>query len=161
MTSRHATWSVEAGQQVLDSLPADERLILPALQAIQHEFGYVPREAVAIVAKFVNVSVADTHGVLTFYHELRTTPPAPITVSLCMAEACQAVGVRAVADEVAKTIAPLGQRSADGSVDVVEVFCLGNCALGPTALVNERLVGKVSAESLARAIASAQDEVSV
>jgi formate dehydrogenase subunit gamma len=78
-----------------------------------------------------------------------------------MAEACQAVGVRQVAQEVATSIAPLGQRSADGSVDVVEVFCLGNCALGPTALVNERLVGKVSAQSLARAIASAKDEVSV
>ncbi len=159
MTSRHATWSVEAGQQVLDSLPSDERLILPALQAIQHEFGYVPREAVAIVASFVNVSVADTHGVLTFYHELRTTPPAPVTVSLCMAEACQAVGVRSVAEDVAKAIAPLGQRSSDGSVDVVEVFCLGNCALGPTALVNERLIGKVSAESLVRAVASAREGV--
>ena len=161
MTSRHDTWSVEAGQQVLDSLPSDERLILPALQAIQHEFGYVPREAVSMVASFVNVSVADTHGVLTFYHELRTTPPAPVTVALCMAEACQAVGVRAVAEDVGKAIAPIGQRSTDGSVDVVEVFCLGNCALGPTALVNERLIGKVSAESLQRAVASALDEVTV
>ena len=159
MTSRHATWSVEAGQQVLDSLPVDERLILPALQAIQHEFGYVPREAVAIVASFVNVSVADTHGVLTFYHELRTTPPAAVTVSLCMAEACQAVGVRSLAQDVAQSIAPVGQRSTDGTVDVVEVFCLGNCALGPTALVNERLIGKVTAESLVRAVASAREGV--
>jgi len=159
VVSRYSTWSAEAAQQVLDLLSEGERLILPALQALQHEFGYVPREAVGIVAKHVNVSVADTHGVLSFYHELRTSPPAPIIVSVCVAEACQANGSRELVTSIEQSIAPVGSRSADGSVDVVEVFCLGNCALGPAVLVNERLVGRVNLDSLTRAVATARDEV--
>jgi formate dehydrogenase subunit gamma len=157
--SRHRAWSAEAGDQVLTALPSDERLILPALQALQHEFGHVPPEAVAVVATFLNVSVADTHGVLTFYADLRTTPPAPVTVAVCMAEACQASGSRSLVAHLESHVAPVGARSADGRVDVVEVFCLGNCALGPAVLVNERLVGRVDADVVDRSIAKALAEV--
>lgn len=159
MASRHPDWSLEAGQLVLEALSEHERLVLPALQALQHAFGFVPAEAVRLVASFVNVSVAETHGVLSFYRELRTAPPAAVTVGLCTAEACQANGARALVDEVAEFLAPVGGRSADGEVDVVEVFCLGNCALGPAALVNERLLGRVELASLSRAVNAARHEV--
>lgn len=148
-----APWSLGAGQAVLEILPADERLILPALQAVQQGFGYVPKEAVALIANSLNVSVADVHGVLTYYHELRTTAPAPLTVAICVAEACQATGARELIAHVSANLAPVGGRSDDGQVDVVEVFCLGNCALGPAALINERLVGRLTPESLASALA--------
>ena len=148
-----APWSLDAGQAVLKILPADERLILPALQAVQQGFGYVPKEAVALIANSLNVSVADVHGVLTYYHELRTTAPAPLTVAICVAEACQATGARELIAHVSANLAPVGGRSDDGQVDVVEVFCLGNCALGPAALINERLVGRLTPESLASALA--------
>jgi formate dehydrogenase subunit gamma len=148
-----APWSLDAGQAVLEILPADERLILPALQAVQQGFGYVPKEAVALIANSLNVSVADVHGVLTYYHELRTTAPAPLTVAICVAEACQATGARELIAHVSANLAPVGGRSDDGQVDVVEVFCLGNCALGPAALINERLVGRLTPESLASALA--------
>jgi formate dehydrogenase subunit gamma len=148
-----APWSLDAGQAVLEILPADERLILPALQAIQEGFGYVPKDAVALVATALNVSVADVHGVLTYYHELRTTAPAPITVALCVAEACQATGARELVSHLQGTLAALGERSVDGEVDLVEVFCLGNCALGPAALINERLVGRLTPKSLESALA--------
>jgi formate dehydrogenase subunit gamma len=151
-----APWSLDAGQALLEILPADERLILPALQAVQQGFGYVPKEAVALIANSLNVSVADVHGVLTYYHELRTTAPAPITVAICVAEACQATGARELIAHVSANLAPVGGRSADGQVDVVEVFCLGNCALGPAALINERLVGRLTPESLASALADAR-----
>ncbi len=148
-----APWSLDAGQAVLEILPADERLILPALQAIQEGFGYVPKEAVALIANSLNVSVADVHGVLTYYHELRTTAPAPLTVAICVAEACQATGARELTAHVSANLAPVGGRSDDGQVDVIEVFCLGNCALGPAALINERLVGRLTPKSLESALA--------
>ena len=158
MASRHTPWSVEAGERVLETLHVHDRLVLPALQVLQHEFGYVDPDAVPLVASFLNVSVAETHGVLTFYHELRTTPPAEITVALCSAEACQARGSRELRAEVEQGIAPVGGRSADGEVDVVEVFCLGNCVYGPAALVNERLVGRLDLDRLHGAVASAREE---
>ena len=153
MAHRVRPWALAAGQELLDQLPADERLILPALQAVQQGFGYVPTDAVALIANSLNVSVADVHGVLTYYHELRTTAPAPITVAICVAEACQATGARELIVHVSANLAPVGGRSDDGQVDVVEVFCLGNCALGPAALINERLVGRLTPKSLESALA--------
>lgn len=158
MASRHPAWSADAGERVLHALHEHDRLVLPALQALQAEFGYVDPEAVPLVASFLNVSVAETHGVLTFYHELRTTPPAEVTVALCSAEACQASGSRALRRQVEESIAPVGGRSADGEVDVVEVFCLGNCVYGPAALVNERLVGRLDLDRVHGAVASAREE---
>ena len=158
MASRHPAWSADAADRVLAGLHAHDRLVLPALQALQAEFGYVDPEAVPLVAAFLNVSVAEVHGVATFYHELRSTPAAEVTVALCAAEACQASGSRALRTEVEQGIAPVGGRSSDGDVDVVEVFCLGNCVFGPAALVNERLVGRLDLDRLNGAIASALEE---
>jgi formate dehydrogenase subunit gamma len=148
-------WSDDAGRAVLATLPSDERLVLPALQALQGAFGFVPPESLRLVARTLNVSVADVHGVLTFYSDLRTDPPAPVTVSVCTAEACQAVGSRALADDVARALAPLGSRSPDGRVDVHEVFCLGNCALGPAAMVDGHLVGRATVEAVLAGVQAA------
>lgn len=152
---QHRVWSPEQGQRVLTALADDDRLVLPAFQALQEAFGYVHPEAVALVADLVNVSVAEAYGVLTFYRDLRTSAPAGVTVALCVAEACQASGSRDLVAHVAAALAPIGGRSKDGAVEVIEVFCLGNCALGPAALVNERLLGRVDAASLGRAVAEA------
>lgn len=148
-------WSTQVCRSVLEALPADERLVLPALQRVQETFGFVPDEAVPLVAEALNVSVADTHGVLTFYHDLRRAAPAPVTLAVCMAEACQANGARDLVGHVEDTVAKVGGRSSDGQVEVREVYCLGNCALGPAVLVNDRLVGRVTPERLARALADA------
>lgn len=158
MASRHPAWSADAGDRVLSGLHEHDRLILPALQALQEEFGYVAAEAVPLVAAFLNVSVAEVHGVLTFYHDLRTAPPADVLVALCSAEACQSLGSRGLRSEVERAIAPVGGRSLDGDVDVVEVFCLGNCVYGPAALVNDRLVGRLDVDRLHAAVASAREE---
>jgi formate dehydrogenase subunit gamma len=144
-----APWSPSAGQHLLEMLSPEGRVILPDLQSIQHGFGFVPKDAVALVATALNVSVADVHGVLTYYHDLRTTPPAPVTVAVCVAEACQATGARELVSHLHRTLAAVGERSVDGEVDLVEVFCLGNCALGPAALINGRLVGRLSPATFA------------
>ena len=156
------TWSTAAGAEVLAALPDRERLMLPALQAVQEAFGFVPADAVPLVARTLNVSVAETYGVLTYYRDLRTAPSAPVTVTVCVAEACQSTGSRGLLTHVSRTLAPPGGRSDDGAVDVADVYCLGNCALGPAVTVAGRLIGRATPElvdaAVARAVASAGDD---
>jgi formate dehydrogenase subunit gamma len=152
-------WSAERGRAVLAALPEHERLILPALQAIQAAFGFIPEGAVALVASTLNVSVADTHGVLTYYPDLLTEQPAPVTVAVCTAEACQATGARDLVAHLGRSVALPGGRSADGEVAVREVFCLGNCALGPAVAVGGRLVGRATPAVLDGLLAAAREQV--
>lgn len=156
MTGANLKWSRSACSELLEDLAGEERLMLPALQRVQASFGFVPSEAVSTVADFLNVSVADVHGVLTFYHDLRTTEPAPITIAVCVAEACQASGSAGLIRHVEASVAPVGSRSSDDQVDVVEVFCLGNCALGPAAIVNGRLWGRLDESRIDDVMADAR-----
>lgn len=131
----------------LAALPADERLVLPALQAVQETVGHVPDGAVAMVARELNVSVADVHGVLTYYPDLRTEPPARVTVRVCAAEACTAVGGQELAAAVRGMVTE--------EVAAAHVFCLGLCAVGPAGSVNGRLVGRATVGALQDAVADA------
>lgn len=140
-------WSPDAGGRVLAALATDEG-ILQALQALQSTFGYIPEGGIDLVAEHLNVSRADVHGVLTFYDDLITQPPAPVQVLVCAAEACQAVGCRELIEDAVAALAPMGGRSADGRMSLREVFCLGNCALGPAVLINEELHGRVNSAQL-------------
>ena len=99
---------------------------MPVLHEVVEELGHVAREDVEAIADVLNLSVAEVHGVVSFYHDFRTEPPAAHTVALCRGEACQSVGAEAL---YAETRARAGSLGADVEVD--EVFCLGNCALGP------------------------------
>lgn len=103
--------------------------LLPILHAIQARLGYVPQEAIAVLAEELNLSRADVHGVVTFYHDFRQEPAPELVVRVCRAEACQALG----ADRLVSM--------PDATVE--QVFCLGNCALGPSVQVNGRLHGRV------------------
>ena len=152
----HQAWSADAGAQALRSLPASERLILPALQRIQHAFGWIPDEAVDLIATELNVSRAEVVGVLTYYHDLRQSPPPEVHVQVCVAEACQSVGSRQlVSDLEAAYGVPLGER-VDG-VELTAVYCLGDCALGPAAMVNGRLLGRCDVERIRDAVVRAQE----
>ncbi len=139
---KYATWSKSAGLAVLEPFRDEPGPVLISLQALQREFGYIPAEAVAIVANFFNVSRADVHGVLTFYEDLSSSPPLPNEIHVCIAEACQAVGSRSL--EKALKLAHGEQ--------VRDVFCFGNCALGPAAMVNGVLIGRATPEKIAAAM---------
>ena len=136
-------WSQEAAQRVLDQVDGPGT-VLVALQSLQEEFGYVHSDAGPMVAQRFNVSRADVHGVLTFYTDLRTAPPPPTEVRICMGEACQSVGARALMADA--------QAAVTDDVEVGHVYCLGNCALGPAATVAGTLLGRVTPGSLARAV---------
>ena len=142
-------WSAPTARTALDALPADERLILPALQAIQAAFGHVPQEALPIIAKDLNISKAEAHGVMSFYHDFRKKPAGRSVLKLCRAEACQAQGSDALAAAVqAKLGLDWHETSADGTVTLEPVFCLGLCACGPGAMVDGQLVGRATVETL-------------
>ncbi|NES97273.1 MAG: NADH-quinone oxidoreductase subunit E [Desertifilum sp. SIO1I2] len=115
--------------------------LLPILHAVQEEMGYVDPAVVPTIAHELNLSVAEVHGVVSFYRDFRSAPPAPTQVRICRAEACQAVGGEALAHHAATLRAP-------GAVDVDDVFCLGNCSLGPSVIVNGRLHGRMTAARL-------------
>jgi formate dehydrogenase subunit gamma len=126
-----------------------EGALLPILHAVQHAFGHVPQEALPIIAKDLNISRAEAHGVMTFYHDFREKPAGRTVLKLCRAEACQAVGADALAEAVkAKLGLDWHETSVDGAVTLEPVFCLGLCACGPAAMVDGQLVGRATAETL-------------
>ena len=119
--------------------------LLEILHAVQAAHGYVADEDVAEIADVLNLSVAEVHGTVSFYHDFRRTPPPEHTVQVCRAEACQAVGA---ADLYAAAQESFAGR---GDVEVREIFCFGNCALGPSASIDGTLRGRVTADDLAAA----------
>ena len=118
--------------------------LLPILHAVLETLGYVPPEAIPVLAEELNLSRADVHGVVSFYHDFRSAPAGRTTVRICRGEACQAVGAERLVGHVQETCGmSLGETSPDGSLTVEQVFCLGNCALGPAVQVNGRLQGRL------------------
>ncbi len=123
--------------------------LLPVLQELQNQIGHLDDEVISLVAQELNLSRADVHGVVTFYRDLRTEPSGDMTVRLCRGEACQAAGAEHFVAEVEQALAVnVGQTRADGTITLDQVFCLGNCALGPAAQVNGRLYGRVDSARL-------------
>ena len=147
----------ESAIRALEALPTHERLILPCLQAIQRAYGFVPDESVDVVAGFLNVSRAEVVGVLTYYHDLRRTPPPAVVVGVCVAEACQAAGARSLIEQIEHDFSvTLGAGTGSGPVEFAKVYCLGNCALGPAIMVNGRLIGRCDIGRVRAAVVDAQ-----
>lgn len=121
--------------------------LLPILHAVQSELGYVPKDAVPLVAAELNLTRADVHGVLTFYHYFRTEPCGRHVLYLCRAEACQSVGAAALERHAKQALGiDFHETTADGRLTLEPVYCLGNCALGPALLLDDQLHGRVSPE---------------
>jgi len=128
--------------------------LLPILHQVQADFGHIPQPAIPRIARALNLSKAEVHGVVSFYHDFRETPAGRHVLKLCRAEACQAMG----ADRVAGAVrAALGidwhETTPDGRVTLEPVFCLGLCACGPAAMVDGRLVGRCDEGILAEVTA--------
>jgi formate dehydrogenase subunit gamma len=121
--------------------------LLPVLHAVQDALGFVPPDAVGLIAKDLNLSRADVHGVVTFYHYFRTERGGRHVVHLCRAEACQALGAASLESHVKRSLGvDFHGTTADGAVTLEPVYCLGNCALGPSLMIDEDLKGRVSAQ---------------
>ena len=123
--------------------------LLEILHSLQEELGHVPDASLPVIAKALNRSRAEIHGVVTFYHDYRREQPGRHIIKICRGEACQSVGAEKLcADASAKFKTRLGATSADGKVTLEAVYCLGNCALGPAAMVDGKLLGRVDLAKL-------------
>jgi len=137
----------DAVEQALAETQGLDGALMPLLHAIQERLGYIPTPAVARVAHALNLSRADVHGVITFYHDFRTSAPGRHLVRLCQAEACQSMGSEALAEHAkARLGVDFHHTTADGAVTLEAVYCLGGCACSPTMMVDGRLYGRVSRE---------------
>lgn len=125
--------------------------LLPLLHAVQGEAGHIDDALVPVIARALNLSRADVHGVVTFYHDFRRTPPGRHIVRLCRAESCQARGGAAIEQAATRRLGvAMGETRADGQVSLEPVYCLGLCAIGPNALVDGRPVARIDAAMLDR-----------
>ena len=128
--------------------------LIEVLHSVQAALGYVPPDAVPILAEVLNLSRAEVHGVVTFYHFFRQTAPGRHTVSLCRAEACQSMGAEALAEHAKSRLGvDFHETTSDGSFSLEPVFCLGNCACSPAAMIDGRLYGRLTPERLDALIA--------
>ncbi len=131
--------------------------LLPLLHAIQDDIGYVPESSYAAIAKALSLSVAEVHGVVTFYHHFRTHKAGKHILQICRAESCQAMGSEALEAHAKKCLnIDYHQTTSDESITLEPVYCLGNCALSPTVVMDDEIHGRVTSADLDALIAEAK-----
>ena len=140
-------------QEIINNLKDKPGALLPVLHGIQDKLGYIPAETVPDIADALNLSRAEVHGVISFYHYFRDTPPGKHTIHICRAESCQAMGSKALEDHVkAKLGIDYHETTQDGAFSLEPVYCLGLCACSPSMQIDDDMYGRVSAESFDNAI---------
>jgi formate dehydrogenase subunit gamma len=156
MTS-HAQWDAAVASAVIGAHLEREGPLLPILHELQSAFGYIPEPAVPMIADALNLSRAEVHGVVTFYHDFRHEPAGRHVIKLCRAEACQACGGDELAERAeARLGVKLGHTSADGRVTLEPVYCLGLCSTAPSAMMDGRLIGRLDDRKLDKLLAEAE-----
>lgn len=137
-------WSRERGGEIIARESRREGATLPILHALQEAFGYVHAEAIPMIAETLNLTRAEVYGVMSFYHDFRRHPPGRHTLKLCRAEACQSLGAEPLAAHVRERLGvDWHDTTADGAVTLEPVFCLGLCAVGPSALLDGAPLGRL------------------
>ncbi len=135
-------------QEIIAALKDKPGALLPILHGIQDALGFVPAESVPDIATALSLSRAEVHGVISFYHYFRDTPPGKHTIHLCRAESCQAMGGRKLEEHVKNKLGiGFHETTADGKFSLEPVYCLGNCACSPAMLIGKEIFGRVSTDS--------------
>lgn len=131
-------------REMVKNLAHQPGALLPILHSIQNALGYVPDYSVSIIAEGLNLSRAEVHGVISFYHHFRTKAPGKYVVELCRAESCQAMGARELETHLkSKLGVDYHQTTADQQITLEPVYCLGNCACSPAMRVGKQIFGRV------------------
>ena len=152
--SRDQEWDKAAVEAIARGLKDEPGALMPILGRIQERLGWVPRDAVPLIAKVLNLSRAEVHGVVSFYHDFRHEPPGRNVVRVCRAESCQAMGGVALAEHIKQRLGiDFGETSPDGEFTLEAVYCLGNCACSPAAVVGTELIGRLTPSRFDNAIA--------
>jgi len=152
-----APWNREIALQRIREHLNREGSLLPILHALQEEFGYIDEAAEPMIAEALNITRAEVHGVITFYHDFRREPAGRHVLKLCRAEACQAAGGDPLARHAETRLGvALGTTAPDGSVTLEPVYCLGLCAVAPSAMLDGRVVARLDKRRLDALLAEAQ-----
>jgi formate dehydrogenase subunit gamma len=136
-------WDADAAREIAVHLKDMEGPLLPILHALMERFGHINDEAIVLVADVLNLSRAEVQGVVSFYHDFRREPAGRHVIKVCRAEACQSMGSEALASKLERALGiPFGETSPDRRVTLEEVYCLGNCALSPSVMIDGELHGR-------------------
>jgi formate dehydrogenase subunit gamma len=143
------TVTTDAIDEILARFAATEGALLPILHAVQAVEGYVPADVIPRIAESLNLSRAEVHGVVSYYHHFRQQPAGKVVVQICRAEACQAVGADAFANEAVKVLGcDFHESTKDGAITLEPVYCLGQCACGPSVMINDDVHLRMTVERL-------------
>jgi len=157
MTNGQAPWNKEVALERIRGCLDREGPLLPILHALQEEFGYIDKAAEPLIADALNITRAEVHGVVTFYHDFRRQPAGRHVLKLCRAEACQAAGGDPLAAHAeARLGMAMGTTTADGSVTLEPVYCLGLCSVAPSAMLDGRVVARLDQGRLDALLVEAQ-----
>jgi len=156
-TSGHAVWDADRASEIIVALKATDGAMLPILHAIQAAFGCIPEAAEPLIAEHLNLTRAEVHGVVTFYHDFRREPAGRHVLKLCRAEACQSMGSDALVAHLESALGSrCGETSADGAITLEAVYCLGLCAVAPSAMLDGAVVGRLNERKIDTLIAEAR-----
>ena len=149
-------WSPKRLAAILADHAGMEGALLPILHAVQSAFGFVPQPSVPLVASHLNLTRAEVHGVVTFYHDFRDKPAGQHVLKICRAEACQSMGCESLVERAEQRLGvSCGNTSGDGRMTLEAIYCLGLCATAPSAMLDGRVVGRLNADKLDKLIAGA------
>lgn len=139
------SWDADRALSRIRDLEHLQGPLLPILHALQDEFGYIDENAVPLIADRLNISKAEVHGVISFYHDFRRLPPGRHILRLCRAEACQSMGCEKTINHVEQRLGvKLGETTPDGTFTLRDVFCLGLCSHSPAAMLDDEPHGRVT-----------------
>lgn len=142
--TKWSLWNDKVARDLVDSAKDAPGALLPILHMLQETFGYIDREAEPLIAEALNISRAEVHGVVTFYHDFRQSPPPAHTLKLCRAEACQSMGGdRLAARAIARLGVGFGETTSDGRTVLESVYCLGLCSAAPSAMLDGRITARL------------------
>lgn len=142
-------WNEARTSEIVAAHSHLEGPLMPILHAVQEAFGMVPEAAVPIIAEELNLSRAEVHGVVTFYHDFRREPAGKHVLKMCRAEACRAMGCESLVSQAEERLGTAcGSTSPDGRVSLETVYCLGLCATAPSAMIDGKVVGRLNAKTL-------------
>jgi formate dehydrogenase subunit gamma len=142
-------WEEERAKEIIAAHSGEEGAMLPILHDLQAAFGFIPEAAIPLVADALNLSRAEVHGVVSFYHDFRHHPPGRHLLKICRAEACQSMGGDAIGARArAKLGVDWGETTRDGRVTLDAIFCLGLCATAPAAMMDGHLAGRLTPSRL-------------
>lgn len=154
---KHAQWDSDRASEIVAAHAHLDGPALPILHALQEEFGFIADEAIPLIASALNLSRAEVHGTVTFYHDFRRRPAGRHVLKLCRAEACQSMGGPRLSDELLRREGvEWGGTTADGSLTVEAVYCLGLCACAPSALYDGEPVARLDRSILESLCAEAR-----